>query len=735
MKKPKRVFLLGASGMGMAPLAFFLRGAGVEVEAFDDYFREPLRSQMLEAGVEVLLEPVPHKKPDYIVHSSAINRSDSRLASFRGTSSKIYKRGDFLAEYSKSFKTVAIVGSHGKTTTTGMLTWALTKEDFSFSYLVGGRFKEDALPIGNYQNSPWLVVEVDESDGTIDGFYPDITLVLNYDWDHVDEYKEESSLEHTLRGLLSRTKSSVILPGKSDLLSWANENLSVNVSSFEANHSSADFMVCNWEAAKACGRKMGAQLGEESFKSFPGMERRQSVLFEDDHRTILEDYAHHPTEIGSLLASRRKLLPDHWMKVVFQSHRYSRTKAFAQSFAEELGAADELNLLPTYGAFEKYDESGDAESLVGHLPPRLRDKTKVFSDYTSFVNEVYETDNPLTPEQVLFVGAGNIDGWAHAFAAIHTHKGDRISAFSHFLSGRLSSSSVLRKDENLASKTTMRVGGKALWYAEPQHTEDLRRLVEASNFFSMPRVMLGRGSNLIIPDEGYHGLVLRLRGDFWNEISSRSDDSFVVGAGSRVKDICRLACQRGLLGFEFLEGIPGTLGGALRMNAGAMGWEIYDLVEWVSFLLPDGTIKEIPGNQLNVGYRFCKEAQEGIALRAKLKAEGRSDHKDIRSAIEALAQKRRASQPREASAGCIFKNPEEKSAGWLIENSGMKGQRVGNAVVSDVHANFIVNEGGATAEDVIALMQKVRERVQEESQVNLEPEVGLLGKKWNDQLS
>jgi len=122
-------------------------------------------------------------------------------------------------------------------------------------------------------------------------------------------------------------------------------------------------------------------------------------------------------------------------------------------------------------------------------------------------------------------------------------------------------------------------------------------------------------------------------------------------------------------------------------------------------------------------------------LRAKLKAEGRSDHKDIRSAIELLAQKRRASQPREASAGCIFKNPEEKSAGWLIENSGMKGQRVVNAVVSDVHANFIVNEGGATAEDVISLMQKVRKRVQEEAQVNLEPEVGLLGKKWNDQLS
>ena len=208
-----------------------------------------------------------------------------------------------------------------------------------------------------------------------------------------------------------------------------------------------------------------------------------------------------------------------------------------------------------------------------------------------------------------------------------------------------------------------------------------------------------------------------------------------MGAGSRLKDICRLACKRGLLGFEFLEGIPGTLGGALRMNAGAMGWEIYDLVEWVSFLLPDGSIKQIAGNQLNVGYRYCKEAQDGIALRAKLKAEGKSDHKAIRSAIEEMAQKRRSSQPREASAGCIFKNPGEKSAGWLIENSGLKGHRIGNAVVSDVHANFIVNEGGATAEDVISLMKKVRRRVNEEHQVNLEPEVGLLGKKWKDQLS
>ena len=252
-------FLTWCQWDGHGPLAFFLRGAGVKVEAFDDYFRNLYVLKCWKLGLRFCLSLFLIK--NRIILFIQCHQSIGLKAIFNPRySSKIYKRGDFLAEYSKSFNTVAIVGSHGKTTTTGMLTWALAKKDFSFSYLVGGRFKDDALPIGNYQNSPWLVVEVDESDGTVIGFYPDITLVLNYDWDHVDEYKKEGSLEHTFQGLLSRTKSSVILPRKSGLLSWANENLSVDVSSFEANHSSADFMVSNWEAAKACGRKMGAQI-------------------------------------------------------------------------------------------------------------------------------------------------------------------------------------------------------------------------------------------------------------------------------------------------------------------------------------------------------------------------------------------------------------------------------------------------------------------------------------------
>jgi UDP-N-acetylenolpyruvoylglucosamine reductase len=171
------------------------------------------------------------------------------------------------------------------------------------------------------------------------------------------------------------------------------------------------------------------------------------------------------------------------------------------------------------------------------------------------------------------------------------------------------------------------------------------------------------------------------------------------------------------------------------MNAGAMGWETFDLVEWVSFLLPDGSIRQIPGSDLDIGYRYCKEAYEGIALRAKLRSEGRSDHRAIRNAIDKLARKRRKTQPKESSSGCIFRNPDDVSAGLLIDQVGLKGEREGGAVVSDLHANFIVNDGGATAEEVIALIKRVRDRVKESNGHLLEPEVTIMGKSWNEYLS
>jgi UDP-N-acetylenolpyruvoylglucosamine reductase len=247
-------------------------------------------------------------------------------------------------------------------------------------------------------------------------------------------------------------------------------------------------------------------------------------------------------------------------------------------------------------------------------------------------------------------------------------------------------------------------------------------------------IVLGRGSNLVIPDEGVNGLVISLRHPAWETFEPQTDGRVWAGAGLRLKNLCGLAAKAGLVGFEFLEGIPGNLGGALRMNAGAMGGWMFDVVEEVKLMTLDGEILTLKKGEMQVDYRHCAQLHEAIALGSLLKPALQADAASIASQIEAYKEKRQKSQPREPSAGCIFKNPPNDSAGRLIDASGLKGERVGDAEVSTVHANFIVNRGNATSADVIALVRRVRARVELRQGVKLEPEVLLYGQQWKDVL-
>ena len=302
------------------------------------------------------------------------------------------------------------------------------------------------------------------------------------------------------------------------------------------------------------------------------------------------------------------------------------------------------------------------------------------------------------------------------------------------LQPRLSGETKLRREEPLAAKTTMRVGGAARVYAEPASVADLQTLLRATQAKKIAMYLLGRGSNLIVPDEGVDGLVVSLAHKAWSGFEPRPDGSVRAGAGLRLKELCGSAARAGVTGFEFLEGIPGSVGGALRMNAGAMGGWMFDIVEAVELMTLDGTVKTLAKSQMHVAYRHCAELHDAIALAALLRPASAGEADVIKRQMDAYANKRRESQPREASAGCVFKNPPGTSAGRLIDESGLKGERVGDAEVSPVHANFIVNRGGATAADVLELVRRVRARVRQVKGVELEPEVLLYGKNWKDVL-
>jgi UDP-N-acetylenolpyruvoylglucosamine reductase len=249
--------------------------------------------------------------------------------------------------------------------------------------------------------------------------------------------------------------------------------------------------------------------------------------------------------------------------------------------------------------------------------------------------------------------------------------------------------------------------------------------------------MLGRGSNLIVPDDGVAALVLRLNHPAWATCEPHPDGTLRVGAGLRLKELCGKTRAAGQPGFGFLDGIPGNIGGALRMNAGAMGGRIFDLVETIELLTHDGDHRTLHRDQLHIAYRHCAELENAIALAAHLRPPppaspappaGHAD--DIARQTNAWRDKRKKTQPREPSAGCIFKNPENDTAGRLIDAAGLKGLRIGDAEVSPLHANFIINHGQATAADVIALVHEVRARVHAATGIQLDPEAILYGQDW-----
>jgi len=738
----------------MAPLAGWMSRAGHTVVGYDDNLQEMVRSFLEDAGVEtkeiVLSEQI--NAFTRVVYSSAVKADHPLLKAALEHGLETLRRGELLAEIAASKRLVAIVGSHGKTTTTGMIAHAAQKSGFDVNYIVGGFFSDPALPPSNYSESDWLIAEVDESDGTIDHFSPEITVLLNADWDHTNRYSTADMLDQTFQELMDRTRSCVLLP-KDGIEKQFSTKDKVRKLTFgeggdfcsviepdEMLRLSGEFDLeniaplrgdrinyINGTAALAVLKLLSVKWPADVLSDFGGIARRQTVLHKDEDLIIVEDYAHHSTEMVTLFESLRAMAPDRQLVVVFQPHRYSRTHKFKQEFVSVLQGVDKCFLLPVYSAYEPVLEGGTTEAFIEAFrsdPPTV---LKMNSESALQLAQSLKGQRTL----LAFVGAGDIHLFAGLFTALYQCGFNTEAAWQSFLQGRVSPECTLKESEPLASKTTMRIGGAARFYAEPNNLFDLRMLLSAAGLFDLKTFCLGRGSNILVPDAGFDGVVIRLSKKPWRHMEVLSDGRIWVSAGVRLKELCGYAAKAGLTGFEFLEGIPGSVGGALRMNAGAMGKWIFDVVERVQLLNGEMQLHDLPKDAFTVEYRQIREISHGIALGAILKSAETEEAVSIRDRMDGYANLRKSSQPREPSAGCIFKNPEGNFAGKLIDTHGLKGLSVGGAEVSNVHGNFIVNKGGASADDVIELVRKVRTAVHESSGYHLNPEVLLLGDSWD----
>jgi len=290
----------------------------------------------------------------------------------------------------------------------------------------------------------------------------------------------------------------------------------------------------------------------------------------------------------------------------------------------------------------------------------------------------------------------------------------------------------VRRDEPLARHTSMRVGGPADLFCEVQSERSLAALLRCTHERGLPVFLLGGGTNLVVSDRGVRGLTIKLGRGFasveWR-IEQGGTTLVVAGAAGNFKRLVVETIERGLTGLEFGEGIPGTVGGGVLMNAGAFGGEIADVVVALRGVHRDGAFERLPRERLDFAYRRLDLPAGFVVTALELRLRP-GDQAAIAARVADAKRKRGRRQPLGLpNAGSIFKNPPGSFAGRLIEDCGLKGERVGGAQVSPQHANFIVNAGGATASDVRALMERVRDAVLARHGVALEPEVRLVG-EW-----
>ncbi len=400
---------------------------------------------------------------------------------------------------------------------------------------------------------------------------------------------------------------------------------------------------------------------------------------------------------------------------MFQPHRYSRTKALRREFGRAFDDADRVVVTDVYAASEAPLEGisgaiiADEIRAHGHggvsYQPRL---DRVHKDVGNMM---------LAGDLVMSLGAGNIHEQLSQLAA------DLV--LMEQMEAIIGPEGVVRLYEPLAKHTTLRVGGPAQFWVEPRTEAAFAELIRFCRREKLPLFVIGRGSNLLVRDGGIRGVVVHPSGGEFEKISVQGD-RITAGVGAKLKQIAYAAKAAALGGLEWMEGIPGEVGGGLRMNAGAMGAQTFENVVSVRYLDGEGNAHTKTPEELDIHYRHVPSLDENFAVSAVFR--GRPAAVDeITRKLDESQQKRRATQPIAKSAGCIFKNPESGPAGKLVDELGLKNARVGDARVSEVHGNFIVNDGAATAAEMLQLIERIQREAREKRGVELETEVQIVG--------
>ncbi|MCB1130280.1 MAG: UDP-N-acetylmuramate--L-alanine ligase [Verrucomicrobiae bacterium] len=751
---PLRIHLIGVAGSGMSGLALLLLGMGHKVSG-SDRVTTAETDRMQKLG---LMFSSPHtaeavKDAEIVVFSSAIRPQNPAYAAAVAGGIPLYRRAECLAAILHTRKGIVISGTHGKTTTSSMTAHVLREAALDPSHYVGAEIPILGANAKWSEQGEFMVAEGDESDGTLALYRPEHSVILNIEAEHLDFYRDLDHIREVFGKLADQTRGKLVYcaedpvaaemcEGRENAVSYGWEEADYVASEVRDLKGSSSFTVLrkgeelgdielgipgrhnvlNALAAIALADSCGAEfrLVARALANFAGAKRRFETKYLSANHRIIDDYGHHPSELAATLQTARSLKPKR-IVVLFQPHRFTRTKALADEFGKVLQQADQVFVADVYPASELPIEGVSGQTIVD----AMADHGDVPAAFVPDLATAHHTvGNALqTGDLLITLGAGNVH-----------EAGTRISRDLKQLEEMKALMPTGEIDgklyEPMNRHTTLLVGGPAQFWLEPHTFYGFAFLVAYCRERGIPVRVVGRGSNLLVRDGGIRGAVIHPTGGQFADVTVGTRGEITAGAGVRLKKLASAAGAAGIGGFEWMEGIPGNVGGALRMNAGAMGVETFDQVVRVTFLDEDGVIRTREREEIVAEYRNVPELRRSFALQAVFK--GRPDKpENIKQRWDDSREKRKSSQPVSASAGCTFKNPEAIPAGMLIDKLGLKGEVVGKAAVSEVHGNFVVNQGGATATEIIRLIESIQGKARKERGIELETEIKILGEDEN----
>ena len=812
MQTGKRIHFIGIAGSGMSGLALVASAQGHRVSGSDRAHSRYLEA-VLASGATVSLEQGAENISDdidIVVASAAIKDDNEELAAAKARGFEVWHRARMLGWLGQSQRTLAVCGTHGKTTTSSMLATTLEGLGADPSFVIGGVLA-GYNATAKMGSGPDYVVEADESDGSFVMLDPKLIIATNIDLDHLDYFASIDEINEAFAQFFALLPDDGLLiycaddPGLTRVALASGKNMVSYGFAANADYrcESIDGQLFNVYCAKGMLTLMlpnspgthnmqnatavlaaVTELGHDTARAaaelghFAGVGRRFELIGEVDGVQVVDDYGHHPTEVKATLAAARAR-GYHHVHLLFQPHRYTRTFRLFDQFVDAFNDVDTLTMLDLYSAGEDPINGVSSQALIDAINTKYPERdaylvakdnaaqymaalaspgdivlTLGAGDVTNIAPQIVEALRGYTVESEKYadnefeiqLSSEQTDATATELTGTTGWTAPFFEAYCE-LEGNIAGSVII--NEPMTRHTSFRIGGAAALFVECATLADLKLTLEVIKRYGLSWAVVGKGTNLLVSDRGFEGVVITLGREFKNHTFPVPDDSdeelsveaseqpeqsveypgeiVVAGAGVQLGNLVREAFKNGFSGLEFAVGIPGTLGGAIFMNAGSADEWISRIVSSVLVLRADGTLVRYAKDDLPWSYRSSGLQVGDIVLEAELVLQrGNTGH--IRARMEGILKRRQRSQPlSKPNAGSIFRNPDGAAAGQLIDALGMKGMRAGGASVSDIHANFIVNDGAATANDVITLIQEIRKRVLESYGFKLQTEIRFIG--------